>query len=724
MKYPSLPAGKAKMVNVPELSGGLNRRDALNQVEDNQLTDSLNMWWRHGALRTRPGMGIDTSSIYSLYPRTRRFYEQEPTGEYANIVFIQNDIDDVSYTVWRDRLWFNGHYERRLSSYGKTVSFPASTVTPLIVRISEGDEDLGDITDTVSGSHKNAEFLLFTSAGDILTAIERQMSDDDLWLSLDWKCYAPLIFVNGTGAETTSKSAPTGTFFEAYNLLTPRFRCGFTTDGKGKFFFLPQKQLDGAATIQLELIAGSAPYIPASSLHVYLAPNEDKWSFSNGFTAHINRTSGYVWFSYQDAIVALPSAGVNNNMTIEAEKASVANRDLICRMQFATWFGGDSNGINGGTRLFVSGNPDYPNLVHWSDRNHSLYFPENNYAYIGDDSDRVTAFGKQADMLVIFKENSIHYATYVAGEPYTAEDVIEGRVLDVAAMSAKFPITQIHSKIGCDCPRSIQLCSNHLIWLNTSGKVFTLSSANQYSQRNVRELSGYIERDLSSLLVRDMMSASSCDYQGHYMLLAGGQAFLLDYNSSGFAYMTNYINPENALKNMPWYKWKLGSADVQPLFVVSILGRAAFLYSLPAIGDVFASGAFDGTKDTRILYENYVHRAEKMPIYSMFQTKQYDFGSLHFLKAVDRVYMGAGNSEESEITLTYFTDKDTLEDAYHIRFDKSNGPYDPEFITVQALSPNAVNIRRFGLRAECNGEMAVDGISIKYRQYRLMGGGY
>ena len=254
--------------------------------------------------------------------------------------------------------------------------------------------------------------------------------------------------------------------------------------------------------------------------------------------------------------------------------------------------------------------------------------------------------------------------------------------------------------------------------------MFTLSSANQYSQRNVRELSGYIERDLTSLSVHDMTSASSCDYRGYYMLLVGDYAFLLDYNSSGFAYMTNYINPENALKNMPWYKWKLGSANVQPFFAVSILGRVAFLYSLPAIGEVFAGGAFDGTKDTKILYENYVHMAERIPIYSMFQTKQYDFGNINFLKAIDRVYIGAGNHGESEIILSYFTDRDTLEDAYHIRFDKTNGPYDPEYITVRALSPNAVGVRRFGIRAECNGEMAVDGISIKYRQYRLTGGGY
>ena len=98
-----------------------------------------------------------------------------------------------------------------------------------------------------------------------------------------------------------------------------------------------------------------------------------------------------------------------------------------------TWFGGDRSGINGGTRLFVSGNPSEPNLVHWSDVNNPLYFPENNYARIGNSGMAVTAFGKQENILVLFKESEIYYATYVAGGDFTAQDVIDGKVVDVAA---------------------------------------------------------------------------------------------------------------------------------------------------------------------------------------------------------------------------------------------------------------------------------------------------
>lgn len=37
------------------------------------------------------------------------------------------------------------------------------------------------------------------------------------------------------------------------------------------------------------------------------------------------------------------------------------------------------------------------------------------------------------------------------GGDFTAQDVIDGKIVDVAANMAKFPITPIHSTVGCDC---------------------------------------------------------------------------------------------------------------------------------------------------------------------------------------------------------------------------------------------------------------------------------
>ena len=55
MKYPMINKQAHREIMIPELSGGLNLRDSLNGIRDNQLTDCINMWYKNGMLKTRPG---------------------------------------------------------------------------------------------------------------------------------------------------------------------------------------------------------------------------------------------------------------------------------------------------------------------------------------------------------------------------------------------------------------------------------------------------------------------------------------------------------------------------------------------------------------------------------------------------------------------------------------------------------------------------------------------
>ena len=56
MKFPKINKQPSRSVTVPKLSGGINLRDAVTMVQDNQLTDSKNMWYKDNILKTRPGM--------------------------------------------------------------------------------------------------------------------------------------------------------------------------------------------------------------------------------------------------------------------------------------------------------------------------------------------------------------------------------------------------------------------------------------------------------------------------------------------------------------------------------------------------------------------------------------------------------------------------------------------------------------------------------------------
>lgn len=54
MKYPSISKQPMRSISIPELSGGINLRDGISAVNDNQLTDCKNIWFKDAILKTRP----------------------------------------------------------------------------------------------------------------------------------------------------------------------------------------------------------------------------------------------------------------------------------------------------------------------------------------------------------------------------------------------------------------------------------------------------------------------------------------------------------------------------------------------------------------------------------------------------------------------------------------------------------------------------------------------
>lgn len=378
-----------------------------------------------------------------------------------------------------------------------------------------------------------------------------------------------------------------------------------------------------------------------------------------------------------------------------------------------------TSGINGGTRLFVAGNQSKPNLVYWSDANNPLYFSENNYAYIGDSGQAVTAFGKQGDMLVIFKERELYYATYVAGDSFTAQDVIDGKILDVSAHLAKFPITQINAGIGCDCPNTVQLCNNRLIWTASDGKVYGLMAASQTSERNVRELSALVDKRLSAYSAGELRNAVSGDFNSHYLLAVGREVYLLDYMDSGFQYYASYYDDRKAQRNMPWTIWRLP----EELEWSAMTARGARIWMMGlrkrtwpnslGFDNAFLSGVsytFDGSVDCHLSWDDssLSYLVSQTPILSRFQTKVFDFGQPERRKKIRRLHIGATDPAGDAISLSYVTEQEVREDALRL------GAYGTGEMREWCVTPGVNRVRQFGIRAESKGAMAVDNMTLKY----------
>lgn len=721
MRIPKMPKSNQYRVSVPALNGGVNLNDAPNLVEDNQLTAVLNMWWKDQALRTRAGLattversfhiqtsGMGDSLTYKVYSPVRVYRDGKPEDYVCCSCEFETSRANHVFHFYR----FN---ESGSATHVSSLTF---------LDYEDGDPyATGMFMFAANPTADGIGLYAVFNSGDIYSMnknFELQKIDKS-------EIYAPLVVVNAVGFDDTgSPPVVSGTQFEGYNLLSGAFRTAFTTDGKAHEFKLP---LDN-----LTMNNGESPAVEYTGTDGTVT----RWeSFSNTMfyaqasaeiggetvTVKLYRRSGIIEFSTGvDTPYPLPGS-ISNNLIVTAWKTDPEATKKIANMQFATWFGGDRSGINGGTRLFVSGNPDHPNLVHWSDINNPLYFPENNYAYIGESSQKVTGFGKQTDILVIFKEHEIYSAEYVSGNTYTAQDVIDGKVVDVTANAAVFPITPINSGIGCDCPNTIQLCNNRLIWATSDGAVYGLMAANQASERNVRKLSAMIESRLKAEDRYLLKSALSCDVDGHYMLFVWNRVYLLDYMDGVFQYYATYSDERKAQRNMSWYCWEFPKectpAAVMPkgdrLSAFCLQYHSYDRSGMPTRALFGAAYLLDGERDCVFhpsgpAFETgeFDISVEEREIQSCFQTKVFDFGSQERKKKIHRLHMNMADTSNARITVSYVTEKGTMDDVYELSMSGTGA------MVGRMLTPGVSRVCRFGVLVSSAGAIGVDGLVIRY----------
>lgn len=398
----------------------------------------------------------------------------------------------------------------------------------------------------------------------------------------------------------------------------------------------------------------------------------------------------------------------------------------VFNMTVSAWFGGTFYGIYGGSRLFLGGNISDTEkaLVVWSDLNNPLYFSENNYAYVGDKSQAVTAFGKQADNLVIFKEREIYQTQYVSNGNVTAEELINQSEVDLSTLMAYFPLAMVHGYIGCDCPDTVQLCRNRLVWANSDGKVYTLVTQSQYNERSVFEISEMIDRRLKT--EKNLQSAHSADYDGHYVLVVDNHMYVMDYNSYGYNYVYSYSKTEDANLHIPWYYWEI---PIEPDAVVA-MGEYLLLpicvmggtYDrVEAAVNIFYIDGSSGADEINMpVYDNgWTLQSNFLTVQSLIQTKLFDFNQPAVLKSVPIVNFSFGYNRGEPIHIEFLSERQ-IPDSHTVTTDGAEAQkYSPEFMHSVRLFPYTKGTVRFGARITCDGELMIDSMSL---QYKALGG--
>ena len=634
------------------------------------------------------------------------------------------------------------------------------------------------------------------------------------------KFYTPTVLVNGKGTSYStlpadlSVSAPASNF-ESPNLLCKKVQGYFMTDGGfytkegaeiwlgSNTFVFPQIFSYTGDTVETRVLANDLiiTYVDNRGEEQNITVSKGTWyTDGNLFISDFmgmgdvnyqvrvvvswldDRASTSVALKYNAGTVSEPNwqnlmlpRGVANNLKITGYTVDDGACEKFARFSNCTWFGGTAEGLSGGTRLFMWGSDLEPNKIIWSDVDNPLYFPKNNFAYVGEQNDPITVLAKQSNMLVIAKHFSLHYTTYVDNSSsYTAEEVISGNVNDVAAISAIFPLTQISGDIGCDLPRTMQLCANDLVWANSDGRVYTLKSASQYSECNVYELSYPVQNIICESIENDVLrergglqgfmgdynafnkTCFAMDYDGAYYLFLSHKIFVMQYSDTGFKYSYSYAEGNRVKSGISWdvidiapltndilsnydYEWShtiakyskssrliFGIVSTKGLFLMrdcmiwsqnnnTIPTRASqvILFGISEKDSNIYDISKAGTINEDKTYGIELSEITANSIYAEFTTKNYDIGQSFERKRIEHIYYSAKGTVGTQINVYAITDKGE------------------EFIDRQIITtPNDEaerhirhclhGVKYLSLRVEIFGRAEIRGFAVKYKNL----GGY
>ena len=382
-------------------------------------------------------------------------------------------------------------------------------------------------------------------------------------------------------------------------------------------------------------------------------------------------------------------------------------------MKQSIWFGGSAEGISGGSRIFLTGDPSRPGRVVWSDQGRPLYFPENCYAVVGESDAPVTAMAKQEDMLVFFKNTETYFTKLIDGPAYTADDLLSGAILDVTAVDAAFPIYQIHPGIGCDLPNTVKLCDNRLIWASTTGHVYTLVSADIYSTANIYRLTDELgpiaairsyEEQKGGITFTVKPPAFAGVRDGWYYLLSGPHIYVTDYRSNAVRKVASYAKDRAPAA---WYPWEYDHLGIT-LHAVLSSEKDGMLLIADSGGELFVGRFTDGDKDVRPHGE--------APLWASFRTKLYDFARPEALKKVVRLSVKAGGN--GTLDVAFLTERGETPVVRHKELYTEKGPREAGYLRDVKILPTAPRVQQFGFRADMRGRMAVGGLAFHYKYLR------
>lgn len=281
---------------------------------------------------------------------------------------------------------------------------------------------------------------------------------------------------------------------------------------------------------------------------------------------------------------------------IEAEieftpKGYEAKPELVDKCDIGTLFGVEGNS----DCMFISGNPDEPNMIRFSWPDDFTYFPDNHRLIFGSSETPIAGFSRLTDStLAVLKyktnnESTIYYVTGKAKSEYDDTGELERLTLEFTPMAGNVGE-------GCVSNRANRNFLGESIVLSQGG-VYGIVAPSGNLTTNTRYAKNRSYSLSAELREKDLSGAVATVHENRYYLCVGDKCYVAD---ADYKYYRE--NDADESYNYEWWVWD----NVPATAIASIKGQLMF-----------------GTNDGRVCVfdENYTDRQREVFLYGNMTLK-------------------------------------------------------------------------------------------------------